>query len=111
LVELFVCQDRLEAHSLILGDSTSFFYFIHSRASQVAIYESFVRISEADARYLQTTEITRLQIGEDPEDVRIIVSTLSEAENLLPLLLEYQHKGLQVSVGRTAESHTPPYWC
>jgi hypothetical protein len=53
---------------------------------------------DADELILQTTEITRLQIGEDPEDVRLLVTTLSEAENLLPLLIEYQQKGQQVNV-------------
>ncbi|KAH8603181.1 hypothetical protein B0O99DRAFT_605371 [Bisporella sp. PMI_857] len=46
----------------------------------------------------KTTEITRLQIGEDPEQVRVLVTTLSEAENLLPLLLEHQKNGKQVNV-------------
>ena len=50
----------------------------------------------------QTTELTRLQIGEDPDEVRLMAKTLSEAENLLPLLLDYLKKGKQVSVSKTS---------
>jgi hypothetical protein len=46
----------------------------------------------------QTAEIARLQIGEDPEQVRVLVTNLSEAENLLPLFLDYQKEGKQVNV-------------
>ncbi|KAN0104349.1 hypothetical protein V8E51_010094 [Hyaloscypha variabilis] len=46
----------------------------------------------------KTTEIARLQIGDDPEEVRVLVTTLSEAENLLPLLLDYQKDGKQVNL-------------
>jgi hypothetical protein len=55
----------------------------------------------------QTTEITRPQIGEDPDEVRLMVKTLSEAENLLPLLLDYLKEGKQVSVSkRSTQSFT-----
>jgi len=46
----------------------------------------------------QTAEITRLQIGDDPEQARILATNLSEVENLLPLFLEYQKEGKQVNV-------------
>ena len=56
-------------------------------------------LQSADSSH-QTTEITRLQIGEDPDEVRLMVKTLSEAENLLPLLLDYLKEGKQVSVSK-----------
>ncbi|KAE8446560.1 hypothetical protein EG329_011892 [Mollisiaceae sp. DMI_Dod_QoI] len=46
----------------------------------------------------RTTEITRLQIGDEAEEVRILVTSLWEAERLLPLLLDYQIVGKQVNV-------------
>jgi hypothetical protein len=46
----------------------------------------------------QTLEIARLQIGDDPEEARVLVTNLSDAENLLPLFLEYQKEGKQVNV-------------
>lgn len=42
---------------------------------------------------IQTTEISQIQIGDDPEQARVLVSNLSKAENLLPLFLEYQKEG------------------
>lgn len=52
--------------------------------------------SFADA-FLQTTELTRLQVGTEGP-VNIIVSTIIEAENILPLLLEYKDHGRSVNV-------------
>ncbi|KAE9364668.1 hypothetical protein N431DRAFT_489194 [Stipitochalara longipes BDJ] len=46
----------------------------------------------------KTVEIARLQIGDDPEQARILATNLSEVENLLPLFLEYQKEGKQVNV-------------
>jgi D-serine ammonia-lyase len=46
----------------------------------------------------KTTELTKLQVGIDCKDVRLIVSTVIEAEHLVPLLLEYQSKGATVSL-------------
>lgn len=46
----------------------------------------------------KSLEITRIQVGESCEDVRLIVSTVIEAEQLLPLLLEYQSRGAKVNV-------------
>lgn len=46
----------------------------------------------------KTTEVTRLQVGEDSKDVRLIVSTLSELDHLLPLLQEYQQKQSKINV-------------
>jgi hypothetical protein len=55
------------------------------------------RFEYADRSH-QTTEITRLQVGEGSDDVRLLATSLSEAENLVPLLVEYQQKGLQANV-------------
>lgn len=46
----------------------------------------------------KTLEVTRLQVGAECKDVRLIVSTVIEAEHLVPLLLEYQTKGAKVNV-------------
>ncbi|TFB06945.1 hypothetical protein CCMA1212_000273 [Trichoderma ghanense] len=47
----------------------------------------------------KTIELTRLQVGEDVgRPANLIVSTLSEAEFVLPLLEEYKGKGRQVNV-------------
>ncbi|KIW24410.1 uncharacterized protein PV07_10127 [Cladophialophora immunda] len=46
----------------------------------------------------KTTEITRLQVGEDCNDVRLIVSTIIEAEQLVPLLLEYKSRNAKINV-------------
>ncbi|UKZ87347.1 uncharacterized protein TrAFT101_003155 [Trichoderma asperellum] len=46
----------------------------------------------------KTVELTRLQVGEDlSRPANLIVSTLSEAEFVLPLLEEYKKKGRQVN--------------
>ncbi|TLS28142.1 hypothetical protein PpBr36_00054 [Pyricularia pennisetigena] len=45
----------------------------------------------------KTAEVTRLQVGDDGP-ARIVVSTLEEAEFLLPLLREYGARGRPVSV-------------
>jgi len=55
----------------------------------------------ADWLRTQTIELTKLQVG-DQGPVNIIVSTILEAENILPTLLEYQQGGRDVSV-----SHYP----
>ncbi|KAG0652181.1 D-serine deHydratase [Hyphodiscus hymeniophilus] len=47
--------------------------------------------------FRQTTELTRLQVG-PTGPVNIIVSTLIEAENILPLLLEYKEHGRAVNL-------------
>ncbi|KAI1375425.1 putative serine dehydratase domain-containing protein [Hypoxylon crocopeplum] len=47
----------------------------------------------------KTEELTRLQVGnESSSPVNLIVSTIIEAEKLVPLLKEYQEKGRQVNV-------------
>ncbi|KAI8624077.1 putative serine dehydratase domain-containing protein [Xylariaceae sp. FL1651] len=47
----------------------------------------------------KTAELTRIQVGNEASTpVNIIVSTITEAENVLPLLKEYQSKGRQVNV-------------
>ncbi|TGO71111.1 hypothetical protein BELL_0618g00030 [Botrytis elliptica] len=45
-----------------------------------------------------TTELTRLQIGDGPGPANIVVSTVVEAENIVPLLLEYKSKGRAVNI-------------
>jgi D-serine ammonia-lyase len=60
---------------------------------------------------IQTTELTRLQVGDARTDpARIIVSTIVEAENIVPLLKEYQSKGREVNVRFTPNRgpHVPP---
>ena len=43
--------------------------------------------------------MTRLQVGDnDTSPVNIVVSTVVEAENIVPLLEEYQSKGRKVNV-------------
>ncbi|TVY13073.1 D-serine dehydratase, partial [Lachnellula arida] len=46
----------------------------------------------------KTTELTKLQVGDGPGPVNIIVSTIVEAENVLPLLLEYKSAGRAVNL-------------
>ncbi|TVY38817.1 D-serine dehydratase [Lachnellula occidentalis] len=46
----------------------------------------------------KTTELTRLQVGDGPGPVNLIVSTIAEAENVLPLLLEYKSAGRVVNL-------------
>lgn len=46
----------------------------------------------------KTSEITRLQVGEGCRDVRLVVSTVIEAEHLVPLLLEYQSRNAKVNI-------------
>ncbi|KAI1150132.1 putative serine dehydratase domain-containing protein [Nemania diffusa] len=47
----------------------------------------------------KTAELTRLQVGnDDSTPVNIVVSTLIEAESVLPLLQEYQQRGRQVNM-------------
>ncbi|KUJ17691.1 uncharacterized protein LY89DRAFT_645282 [Mollisia scopiformis] len=46
----------------------------------------------------KTTEITRLQLGANAEEVRVLVTSLWEATKLLPLLLDYQITGVQVNI-------------
>ncbi|AEO53636.1 hypothetical protein MYCTH_2295250 [Thermothelomyces thermophilus ATCC 42464] len=47
----------------------------------------------------KTTELTRLQVGDTRTSaVSLIVSTITEAENILPLLQEYQSHGRPVNV-------------
>ncbi|KAK4151081.1 putative serine dehydratase domain-containing protein [Chaetomidium leptoderma] len=47
----------------------------------------------------KTTELTRLQVGDTlTTPVSLIVSTLTEAENILPLLQEYQSRGRPVNI-------------
>lgn len=46
----------------------------------------------------KTTELARLQVGESSKDVRLIVSTVAELEQLEPLLMEFKGKGAHVDV-------------
>jgi hypothetical protein len=49
----------------------------------------------------KTIELTRLQVGPGIGPVNLIVSTLIEAEFILPLLLEYKSQGRAVNVCST----------
>ncbi|KAL5621622.1 hypothetical protein BROUX41_006522 [Berkeleyomyces rouxiae] len=46
----------------------------------------------------KTLELTRLQVGEASTEVNLVVSTVLEAEALIPLLQEFQAKGRSVNV-------------
>ncbi|KAH6877203.1 putative serine dehydratase domain-containing protein [Thelonectria olida] len=46
----------------------------------------------------KTVEIAKLQIGENPKDARLVVSTVAELEHLFPLLKELQINGCQVNI-------------
>ncbi len=46
----------------------------------------------------KTTQLTRLQVEAGCKDVRLVVSTLVEAEQLVPLLLDYKSRGAAVNV-------------
>ncbi|PQE20363.1 D-serine dehydratase protein [Rutstroemia sp. NJR-2017a BBW] len=46
----------------------------------------------------KTTELTRLQVGAGSRPANIVVSTIIEAENIVPLLLEYKSDGRDVNV-------------
>src|SRR5271154_3151431 len=46
----------------------------------------------------KTSQLTRLRVGEPSKDVRLIISTVIEAEQLLPLLHDYILAGAKVNV-------------
>jgi D-serine deaminase-like pyridoxal phosphate-dependent protein len=46
----------------------------------------------------KTSQLTCLQVGESSKDVRLIISTVIEAEQLLPLLHDYILAGAKVNV-------------
>lgn len=46
----------------------------------------------------KTSQLTRLQVGESSKDVRLIVSTVIEAEQLQPLLHDHILAGAKVNV-------------
>ncbi|KAG9809693.1 hypothetical protein KCU63_g21456, partial [Aureobasidium melanogenum] len=50
----------------------------------------------------KTTELTRYQMGHESKDIRLIASTVSEIENLVPYLLERKSQGASINV-------SPPY--
>jgi hypothetical protein len=71
----------------------SFFFSIDHSECPKEIVETDRGASE------QTIELTRMQVGNDldtPAD--IIVSTILEAENIIPLMKEYQSRGRKVNV-------------
>jgi hypothetical protein len=57
--------------------------------------------------FRKTIELTRLQVGSGTGPVNIIVSTLIEAEFVLPLLLEYKSQGRAVNVCPIPAISTP----
>ena len=46
----------------------------------------------------KTTQLSKLQVGEDAQSVKLVASTVSEIENLLPWLLECKGQGKAVNV-------------
>ncbi|KAI7257854.1 hypothetical protein KC335_g12556 [Hortaea werneckii] len=46
----------------------------------------------------KTTQLSKLQVGEDPQSVKLVGSTLSEIENLLPWLMDCKTQGKDVNV-------------
>ena len=46
----------------------------------------------------KTEELTRLQVGDGPRPANVIVSTIKEAENITPLLLEFKKANRVVNV-------------
>ena len=46
----------------------------------------------------KTTQLSKLQVGEDSHSVKLVGSTLSEIENLLPWLMECKTHGKDVNV-------------
>lgn len=46
----------------------------------------------------KTLELSRLQVGTDSKDVRLICSTIAELEHLQPLVKEFQQQGASVNV-------------
>lgn len=46
----------------------------------------------------KTSELSRMQVGQDSKDVRLICSTIAELENLIPLVTDYQQSGAAVDV-------------
>ncbi|KAK6443634.1 hypothetical protein LTR95_000461 [Oleoguttula sp. CCFEE 5521] len=46
----------------------------------------------------KTTELTKLQVGEDTRDVKLVASTVSEIEHLVPYLQECREDGKSINV-------------
>lgn len=46
----------------------------------------------------KTTQLTKLQVGEDSQSVKLVASTVSEIEHLLPWLLECKAHGREVNI-------------
>ncbi|THW27897.1 hypothetical protein D6D23_02404 [Aureobasidium pullulans] len=56
----------------------------------------------------KTTELTQYQMGHQSKDIRLIASTVSEIENLVPYLLESRSRGASILYGLpVAVSHIP----
>ncbi|KAI4831201.1 hypothetical protein E4T44_09644 [Aureobasidium sp. EXF-8845] len=58
----------------------------------------------------KTTELTRYQMGHGSKDIRLIASTVSEIENLVPYLLERRADGARINILYglpVATSHIP----
>jgi peroxiredoxin len=46
----------------------------------------------------QTTQLAKLQVGEDAKSVKLVASTVAEIENLMPWLAECKKEGKEVNV-------------
>ena len=72
-----------------------------ARANCTAMLSAVQSLSvsfRAHVKTHKTSQLTRLQVGESSKDVRLIVSTIVEAEQLLPLLHGYKAAGAKVNV-------------
>jgi D-serine deaminase-like pyridoxal phosphate-dependent protein len=72
-----------------------------ARANCAAMLSAVSSLSvsfRAHVKTHKTSQLTRLQVGESSKDVRLIVSTVIEAEQLLPLLRSYKLAGAKVNV-------------
>ena len=67
-------------------------------AAMLSAVSSLSVTFRAHVKTHKTSQLTRLQVGESSRDVRLIVSTILEAEQLLPLLHSYKLAGAKVNV-------------
>ena len=67
-------------------------------AAMLKAVESLDVSFRAHVKTHKTSELTKLQVGETCKNVRLIVSTIIEAEQLVPLLKDYKMAGAKVNV-------------
>jgi hypothetical protein len=71
---------------------------MRDRRGPIFLFHSSIIVGIFADNHFKTTELTRLQIGEGSGPASIIVSTILEAENITPLLLELKQAGRDVNV-------------